>query len=169
MTLPNSNRSWLRSVPLLRRERDRFRRRDGPRNISVLWDQSKSCRFLKILFKPAAIFFPQGEVNVLPQIGFERGLWEFQFVSRIQSDGGDLRDAELARSLKIREHVRSDNFRPGSPEGHNSGQARQLAPFPDDIIHMKNLRSDNSERRRLAYGASVRCNHALFLDGDGNA
>src|SRR5215470_5344470 len=78
----------------------------GPAEWFRFRDEAEFRGVLKIKFQPAAVFRIQRKVDVAAQVGFERSLGQFQILGRFIADFAEMREAEIARSQKIRGEFR---------------------------------------------------------------
>src|ERR1700732_5051673 len=98
----------------------------------------------------AAIFRVEGEVNILPQIRFERALRQFQLARRVEADFRDARQAEIPGGEEIGNHLRSGDVSPGRPDRQDGWQSCQTPPFTYHVVDVEQFRATNPESCRLA-------------------
>src|SRR5208282_3614772 len=122
----------------------------------------------EISFEAPAVFFTQRKINVVAQVGLERFLRQLEFVRCFATDGRDLIYPEVAGGGEVREHFWTENLRPGGPYSHDRRQTRELAPFPNHIVDMKNLCAGEPQRCCLANRAPLWADGTHFLDRDRN-
>lgn len=141
----------------------------GPVDRFGLVDQGVSYGVLEIQVQAAAIFFVQGEVDVLSQIRFERLRRQFEFAGGVAADFREMRKTEIARSHEVCGQLGRHDVSPCCPDCKDGWQACQIFPFAYYVVDVEQFRTLDSERGGLADGLAFSAGAAVFFDPYGNS
>src|ERR1700731_3878573 len=115
----------------------------------------------------AAVFCVEGEVNILPQVRFERALGQSQLARRVEADFRDARQAEIPGGEEICGNFGSGNVSPRRPDRQDGWQSRQTPPFTYHVVDVEQFRAGNSEPGRGAYRLAFRAGPTIFFNPHG--